>query len=173
VRSSSTGSGRFFNKTFIGLLAPDTLTSASSWQSFWASKGPRSGPWQKQALGERRALQCRCSANGRFWGVVLTLGLVGLGIVLAIALPVFMGRDADPNNVSAPADRACSVLPVPVVGVRQRILLFGDVRPTFSARFAISVRETRPGPSAVRLPKKIALTGHSGSHNAQSMHSSG
>jgi hypothetical protein len=75
------------NKTYIGLLA--LVPYVGFIMAIVLGVKGREWAWQNkrwESVEHFNAVQRRWS----FWGVVLTLGLVGLGIVAAIALPVYV-----------------------------------------------------------------------------------
>ena len=77
-----------FNRTFIGLLA--LIPYVGFIMAIVLGVKGREWAWQNkrwESVEHFNAVQRQWS----FWGVVLTLGIAGLGIVLAIMVPVFVG----------------------------------------------------------------------------------
>jgi hypothetical protein len=77
-----------FNRTYIGLLA--LVPYVGFIMAIVLGVKGREWAWQNkrwESVEHFNAVQRRWS----FWGVVLTLGVAGLGIVAAIMLPAFVG----------------------------------------------------------------------------------
>ena len=77
-----------FNRTFIGLLA--LIPYVGFIMAIVLGVKGREWAWQNKrwaSVEHFNAVQRQWS----FWGVVLTLGIAGLGIILAIMVPAFVG----------------------------------------------------------------------------------